>query len=148
MKVRKRPFLLLEVLISISIVSMAILPILSWQSHSLLMEKQLTRSERAAHMAGSAYAQLLEDLYLGRIAFLDIPELSKGSLPLDLEVPALEKLGYFAHARLSKQKNPRSSNYLLHIELSLIPIDERLAPLIFTFNHSAQRTQPDRRGPR
>jgi len=125
-KLRKRQFLLLEVMIALALVSIAILPLLS--PHFQIYQRQIafTHKLEADLAAPSIYAALVQKLHQNEILFGDI-EL-KTSYPID--TPFLDSISYPSsfpyrgkyHFSINKQKkNEQYGLYLVTLTLELHP---------------------------
>lgn len=128
---KKRKFLLLEVLIALAIVALCALPLLYPHAAIIVEEKKLIAYMRMQLEVERLLGEKIVQLYQGKI---HLNQLKEGySESLDSE--ALEKAGYFAtlkwHIDMEKEGTPHSY-YLVEADLSAGPQSTSLSipPLI------------------
>lgn len=125
---RRRPIVLLEVLIAFALVAICALPLIYPHVFILRSEKKFIATVELDHLVNLLFAELLQKLYQNEIAW---PDLENGKdLPIDSHL--LESIGYreslpfvgtykFITIRQKPRKAADKTVYLFRLELTFIP---------------------------
>ncbi len=68
MRIRRRPFLMLELLIAMAILALVLIPLLSPHFHIVKRERETLRAVELDRLANQAYGKILKGLYRGTVS--------------------------------------------------------------------------------
>jgi hypothetical protein len=134
----RRSFLLLEVLIALTVVSLAILPLLYPHFKIYQQQKAFTHKLEMDLAAPRIYAAIVQKLHQNEILFGDIEQ--RTSFPIDtgfLEALQLTRKfpfrGKYQLAIEKQKKNEQYGLYLLTLQLEMFPHDKQQKPLTYSY---------------
>lgn len=138
---KKRPFLILEVLIAFSIVALSLFPILSPNLMMIQAERGFQNELEADRLADLLFAEWVEKLYQnqvpweglisGGIVTIEEKSLIPPGFPYSITVkPTLER---------AKTSDVETSYYLFLFEFRFTPTQGGLPPLSFSYNLFVER---------
>ncbi len=130
-KFRKRPYLLLEVLIAFVLIAFCIIPLLYPHALILKSQKDFTRKIELDHTINILTAQILERLYTNEIHWNLIENeqffaVDTAQLPIRSS-PFPYKGGYqfkIIKSKPNKNENPPITANLLHVRILFVPQDQ------------------------
>lgn len=136
MRIRKRPFLLLEVLISFVIVVACILPMIYPHVMMYKSKKQFVDSIHNDHIVNLLYVDILEKLQRNEIAWQDI----ENGKQLSLEKPGMQASYRFEE----KHKTPDASGFSVALlDLTIVFSNKEYKYKIFAGRRGYAQTSDD-----
>ena len=121
---KKRPFLLLEVLIAFAIVAICILPLLAPHLWIIQGEKAFLAEIQADRVAGNLFGELIQKLHENEIPFELLLDNRRNEINAKLNIPY--KVSW--SSQIERDKKGQTDNqhfYLLRLSLLMEPLDLR-----------------------
>lgn len=154
LKVKRRPFLLLEVLIALVIVILCAYPLLSTHFFIYKTEKKFAKTAEAHRLVNSVFGYIVEQLYANKILWKDVLEQTiypltdkeKTSLgfptdfPYDVAYQVTPMLKKGSHTKLRKKIGKAGlHDHLIIITIQLIPKLDHLDATDFVYHLYVER---------